>query len=808
MIRSNDNILFEAAVENDQLCYHCHQPCEETLWFDDKAFCCLGCKTVFEILSANNMCEYYSLDANAGNNLKNIDSDSFAYLDEADIRKKVIEFDSENFAKVKFFAPGIHCISCIWLLENLQKLNQGILRSQVNFSQKTVTIEFDPRRITLGNVASTIAGIGYPPQINLDAEPSAKPRMDKQLVLKLAIAGFCFGNVMLFSFPEYLGLDHSDKHLMRIFSWLNLILSVPVFFYSGLDYMSSAVRSFKLRQINIDVPIAIGLLALFLRSSYDIITATGPGYFDSFTGLVFFLLIGRWFQSKTYESLAFDRDFKSYFPLAVSRLTKDEWKPVIIYDLKRGDQIRIRNMEIVPADSTLLDDEAWIDYSFVTGEAKPTKVEQGGLIYAGGRLVGTPVTLLVEQKTSQSHLTSLWNNDAFKKITESKYQKTIDRAARIFTWVVMFIAAGTFIYWQMTKPESVWLVITSVLMVACPCALALAAPFTFGNMLRVFGNNNLYLKNADIIEKIADIDTVVFDKTGTVTHGQAPEIEFTGVLDDVQLSQVKTLTGFSTHPLSVLISKSIHGRNGSHIVSNFKEISGKGIQAEIDGVCIKLGSAAFVGATVQPFVGSTVFASFDDDICGYFSIKSTVRPGLNQMLRKLSTKKMHLISGDNDTDRRVMTELFPKGTEMRFNQSPHDKLQYVEDLQRSGAKVLMIGDGLNDAGALRQSDVGVAVTDDTGVFTPACDGILLGEKLPTLHKFLKLARTSTVILRTAFAISFFYNAIALSFAVSGNLTPLVAAILMPISSISVVGFSTLAVNYAAKRRLTTKNQSI
>ena len=265
---------------------------------------------------------------------------------------------------------------------------------------------------------------------------------NKTLVLKLAIAGFCFGNVMLFSFPEYLGLDHSDQNLMRIFSWLNFFLSLPVFFFSGFDYIRSAWRSFKGKQINIDVPIAAGLIALFFRSSYDILTATGPGYLDSFTGLVFFLLIGRWFQSKTYESLAFDRDFTSYFPLAVNRLDKNKWTPVVIYELKNGDQIRIRNMEIIPADSTLIDEYAYIDYSFVTGEAKPVKVMQGELVYAGGRLIGTPVTLIVEKKTSRSHLTSLWNNEAFKKITESRYQKTIDRAARRFTWIVLFIAFG------------------------------------------------------------------------------------------------------------------------------------------------------------------------------------------------------------------------------------------------------------------------------------------------------------------------------------------------------------------------------
>ncbi|HEU5291805.1 MAG TPA: heavy metal translocating P-type ATPase metal-binding domain-containing protein, partial [Cyclobacteriaceae bacterium] len=349
-------------------CYHCGQPCDEVHWLEEKSFCCYGCKTVFEILNANDLCEYYSLDEKAGVPLKNVHQESFAYLDEKSIRKKVVEFDSANFSKVTFFIPAIHCISCIWLLENLQKIDIAILRSQVNFARKTVTIEFDPQDTKLSAIAALLSSIGYTPQINLDQKKEKKV-VDKSLLFKLAIAGFCFGNVMLFSFPEYLGIDQADHTLMRIFSWLNLVLSVPVFFYSGFDYLRSAIKSFKQKQINIDVPIAAGLIALFFRSSYDIISATGPGYLDSFTGLVFFLLIGRWFQSKTYESLAFDRDFTSYFPLAVNKLMGDDWKPVVIYELRPGDQIRIRNMEIIPADSVLLDELAYIDYSFVTGEA-------------------------------------------------------------------------------------------------------------------------------------------------------------------------------------------------------------------------------------------------------------------------------------------------------------------------------------------------------------------------------------------------------------------------------------------------------
>lgn len=787
-------------VLNDLKCFHCGQACdEETLWLNDKPFCCYGCKTVYEILDTNNLCEYYDLDKTPGVQLKDISDETYAYLNDSEIAKKLLEFNSATFAKVTFFIPAMHCISCIWLLENLRKLNAGILHSEVNFARKSVTIDFNPEQCKLSAVAKLITSLGYAPKITLEDGEGAKKKTDLSLALKVGVAGFCFGNIMLFSFPEYLGLDHAEKDLMRIFSWLNLALALPAFFFSGFDYLKSAFNSFKQKQINIDVPIAAGLIALLLRSTYDIVTATGPGYLDSLSGLIFFLLIGRWFQSKTYESLAFDRDFTAYFPLAVNRIEQEEYKSVIIYKLKKGDRIQIRNMELIPADSTLLNDFAYIDYSFVTGEARPVKVKQNEIVYAGGRLIGAPVSLLVTKPTSQSHLTSLWNNEAFRKVEESKYQKIIDRAARKFTWIVLGIAFVTAIYWQFTAPSQMWLVLTSVLMVACPCALALAAPFTLGSMLRVFGKNQLYLKNADVIERMATIDTVVFDKTGTVTHGKNPEIAITGTFTETDLSRIRMLSSYSTHPLSVLITKHI-----KHIlieaVIDFKELPGKGLEGIIGGKLFKLGSASFVGcAERKDRTASQVYVSIDGEVKGYFTIKTAIRKHIGDMLQRLGNKCHSLLSGDHDTVKEEMQQLFGKQVQLHFNQSPQDKLNYIKDLQQQGRKVMMIGDGLNDAGALKQSDVGIAITDDNGIFTPACDGILHGDKITSLDKMLVFAATSSSILKTGFTISFFYNAIALTFAVTGYLTPLVAAIIMPISSISVVGFSTLAVKFAATR---------
>lgn len=782
-------------------CYHCGKACDENIFVHDKNFCCQGCRTVYEILQENDLCEYYSIDDQKATLQKSITDQSFDYLDEDVLRKKALLFESRDLAKVSFFIPAIHCASCIWLLENLHRIDGGIFKAEVSFGQKKVTIDFNPAAIKLSRVASILNAIGYTPAITLDGEPKHDNSYDRLLVYKLAVAGFCFGNIMLFSFPEYFGINEQESYLRSLFSYLNLALALPVIFFSGSGYFKSALKSFRQKQINIDLPIAAGLLALFTRSSFDILTNTGPGYLDSFSGLVFFLLIGRWFQTKTYESLSFDRDFKSYFPLAVSRLTNGIWKPALIYELRKGDQIKVRSMEIVPADGTLLDNEAYFDYSFVTGEAKPVRSVQGDNIYAGGKLIGQPVELRVEKETSQSHLTSLWNNSAFKKIHESGYRKIIDRAAQRFTWLVMVLAVATGIFWYMSQPTEMWLVLTSVLMVACPCALALAAPFTYGTMLRAFGEHGFYLKNADVIERMAKIDAVVFDKTGTIMYGNVSEINFEGNLTAEESEDVKLLTAASTHPLSLLINHYLHGASSKKL-SDFQEIPGKGIQAVIESHNYKIGSETFVHASDSAGINqSHVFVSIDDEVRGYFAIQIKVREHLGEMVRRLGNRCTALISGDSDADKQRLATLFDPSTTLLFNQDPHAKLTFIQTLQQRGKKVLMVGDGLNDAGALKQSDVGIAVSDDTGIFTPACDGILAGSQLMALDKFIDLAKQSAIILRVAFIISFFYNAIALSFAITGHLTPLIAAVLMPVSSITVVSFSSIAVKLAVNKKL-------
>lgn len=783
-------------------CYHCGESCVDTFQKDDKMFCCLGCKTVYEILNENNLCDYYDVDEGHGTSMRNIVSQSFTYLDEPEVRAKLLSFDSADVARITFAVPAIHCISCVWLLEKLQALDPGIIHAEVVFTQKVINITYNPTKTSLARVAALLSSLGYTPNISLEGK-SRPASGNRSLIFKLAIAGFGFGNVMLFSFPEYLGIDKSEEHLMRIFSWLNLAIAIPVFAYSGRDYLVQAVRSFRLRQINIDVPIAVGLVALFFRSAYDIISHTGPGYLDSLTGLIFFLLIGRWFQGRTYDALAFDRDYTSYFPLAVNRLQNKVWTPVLLSKLVKGDRIRIRNMEIIPADSTLTSDETLIDYSFVTGESKPIQKKQGATVYAGGRIVGAPVELIVIKPTSQSQLTSMWNHPGFNKAGAGRFQQIMDRAARRFTWIVLAIAIGTAIFWSFYKPSEMWLVLTAVLMVACPCALALATPFTLGSMMRVLGRRELYLKNAEVIEVMGTIDTIIFDKTGTVTTGDETVI-YHG--DEQYLGSIRKLCSYSTHPLSVQIATAIEV-GSDDVVSAFHEKPGLGLEGIVGGQLMRIGAAAYThGApnadtsrTNEPDTRKRVYVAINNANVGYFSIGTRPRHGMKALLSRLQGICYAMLSGDGAADRKRMQELFPEGTKLEFNQSPQDKLAYIAALQQSGKKVMMIGDGLNDAGALKQADVGIAVSDNKGIFSPACDGIISSERLKDLDKMVHFTRRSSTILKLGFTVSFCYNAIALSFATTGHLTPLIAAIIMPISSISVVGFSTLTVRYIARK---------
>lgn len=786
-------------ISTKSVCYHCGDEClENPVHFEEKAFCCQGCKTVYEVLSENDLCDYYSLESNPGITQKKEKNALFDFLDNREVCRQLLEYADDEQERVTLLIPNIHCSSCIWLLEHLSRLEPAIINSTTNFSQRKLTVNYNANDFSLRELAELLDRIGYTPVINLEQADEKKPEkaFNKKLLIKLGIAGFCFGNVMLLSFPDYLGISALEQSYQQTFRWLNLILAIPVVFYSGIEYFVSAFKSLKQRFANIDVPIALGVTVLFLRSVYEVVLDIGPGYFDSLVGLIFFLLIGKWFQNRTYDALSFERDYKSYFPLAIQTRRGEDFASVAVRDIQKGDEILIRNGELIPADAILIDTRVYIDYSFVTGESAAVEKAKGQYVFAGGRLSGKPARFIVQKPVSQSYLTSLWNNEAFKK--EKQHTRLVDQVSQYFTLVIITISVLAALFWQVTDPSKTWLVFCSVLIVACPCALALSTPFTTGSVLRVLGRNKVYLKNADVVEKLQKVDTIVFDKTGTITNASAHDLIFEG--DDLSTAEkelVFAAVSSSTHPLSRFIKSFLKGvGSGKYAVESFSEYVGQGILAVVSGVEIKLGSADFVDCDKvrSDHSASYVYLKIGNTQRGRFVIKNVYRSGLKGVIERLKSRfRFAILSGDTDAEQKNLSELFPDGTPMYFAQKPDDKLKTIKGMQANGQNVMMVGDGLNDAGALQQSHVGMAVSEDISNFSPACDAIMHADTFHRLDSIIDLAKGSKRVIYASFFLSLAYNIVGLSIAVAGWLTPLVAAILMPLSSISIVVLTTLFV---------------
>jgi len=790
-----------AATQTLTNCYHCGEECrEEEILHKEHSFCCEGCRTVFDLLDENGLCNYYDMEGSPGAQMLRTElGDRFAFLDLDDIRAQLVDFSDGNITKITFFIPNIHCSSCIWLLEHLERLHRGVMSSQVNFMRKELSVSFDHGELSLRQLVELLTSVGYEPSLSLkDLEKKSDSKYNRDLLIRLAVAGFAFGNIMLLSLPDYLSMGEGiEDGFQRVFNYLNLGLGTLVLLYPSMIFMRSAFKALQHRTVNIDVPLAIGIIALYGRSLAEIVMGAGVGYMDSLAGLIFFLLVGRWYQDRTYKALSFDRDFSAYFPMAVTRVKDGLREAVALSNIRKGDELIILSNGLIPADAVLLSDHASIDYSFVTGESEPISKKKGDPLFAGGRQVGGAVHIVLTKEVSQSYLTGLWDSEVFRKGRRT-LSSLMDRVARRFTIIVLFIATAAGIVWFFIDPSRVADVFTAVLIISCPCALALTMPFALGNGIRILGRNGLYLKDSAIIEVLAGITTVIFDKTGTLTTADRPEVIFHGELTSEEQAMVHAVASNSSHPLSRALSQHLKGLG--LVADGFREVANAGVEGVVNKVHVRIGSAAWTGQVQQAVTsGSVVQISMDDAVKGHFTIRKRYRTGLKEMFSSLGDGyRTEVLSGDNDREREFLHGSYGVDS-LFFDQTPFDKLDHVQAAQQRGEHVLMVGDGLNDAGALKQADAGFSVVEDVHGFSPACDGILESDSISAMPRLLSFSRSCVRVVRWSFVLSFLYNAVGITMAVQGLISPLFAAILMPLSSVSIIAFSTLGTRWVAAR---------
>lgn len=772
------------------------------------AFCCQGCASVYGLLYQHDMGNFYDLSELKAVKPREIESNRFDHLDDPSVQALFFTYQDDKKYKVSLKLPQIHCAACIYLLENLYRFDAGVIRSEVDFLKKEAHLTVTKAALPFKALVILLAQLGYEPHLHhgLNNNKTVADE-EKALIRRLAVAGFVFGNIMLLSFPEYLSPGGVREPLLRsVIQTLIILLALPLLFYSGRSYFEQAWLGIRKRDLNIDIPIALGMVALFGRSVFEIVSGTGHGYMDSLAALLFFLLIGRYFQQKTYDHLSFERDYRSFFPLGVTRVhTHQAEEEVAISKLVPGDHIRVRNAEIIPADAILNSASTLIDYSFVTGESALQEKFRGDVLYAGGKIAGPMVELEVIKAVAQGYLTRLWNQEYFSKGQDDAFKTITNKISQYFTPAVLVLAFGGLLFWLPTSAATAFQVFAAVLIIACPCALALSAPFTFGHAIRILGRNGLFVKNSAVVDKLSQLKQIVFDKTGTLTRRDQAELDLTAIdWDEKDQMLVKTACQHSTHPLSRQLAAALDCPVYDK-TDLCDEQQGKGIVAMIQGHEVVIGSAVLVGLKeTGNNPGTTVYIRIDHSILGYVRYKNHYRQGMENSIGMLhDTYTLAVLSGDNDQERQYLHTLFGQETNIRFNQSPADKLEAIQQMKQQDAGLLMmVGDGLNDAAALRQADIGMAVSENSGQFTPASDIIIDAEQMRKLPQLLRFVRQTRIIIFSNLSLSLLYNITGLSFALSGLLTPVVSAILMPVSSITVVLNATLMNRYfAAKNKL-------
>ena len=782
---------------NKTSCAHCGEPCLTQIDRAGERFCCEGCATVYDLLQSLDMGSFYDMQKGDRASLRPQEATEIEAFDIEEVKSRFLLFEDEKSQKVSFELPQVHCSACIWLLENLDKLDNGVCDANVNLNTKRAEFLLRKEKVDIKGLYALLCKIGYRPDLTANKE-NPKPEKDRRLLLELGVAGFCFGNIMMLSFPEYLGSLGQDQGLQKLFQWLSIALAIPLFFFSGRSYLFSASKALKQRYINVDVPIAIGMIALLLRSVVDIVNGSGSGYLDSLAGFIFFLLLGKWFQHIVYQKRSYDRDYKAYLPISVMKKCAGIYELSALSKLEKGDHISIRASELIPADAILISDSASIDYSFITGESQAVQVKAGDKIFSGGKMASGKAEFLLTSTVDEGYLVRLWGQKAFKQKEEGLH-KVVDSYIAYFTFTILFVALITGLFWAWKDPSMIWPTVTAVLIIACPCALALSIPFTYGTGMRIFSEQGLSIKDTTVIERMSAIDTLVFDKTGTLTRSGSEQIDYEG--EDLSERTRKifwSMATYSVHPLSIALAGAFRGERPMTF-ENLKEEHDQRLKAIHDGDEYRLGSPLWCGSnTPESNEIPSVHLSIDGKRVGAYLIHPVIREDVQRLISEVKNDyASHLLSGDKESAGNQFKDW--GFSSLMMNSTPASKLQHIELLQKKGSKVLMIGDGLNDAGALKQADVGIAISDTLHGFVPSCDAIMDGQHLKDLKLYLTFSKAATQVVKWSFSLSFFYNGLGLLFATTGALSPIVAAILMPISSISTVLFVTSLTHWQGKK---------
>lgn len=789
----------------DITCSHCELPvpASRVQLGAELQFCCDGCASVYGLLRGAELTAYYDVREKLGGRTERalVTKRTYEDFDDDALQDLLVERWSSNLSRVDLHLEGLHCGACVWLVEKVCSRVPGVREARVDLGRRRLTVAFDPQELKLSALARRLDSFGYPCHANVGDHAGSEVREeDRKLLVRMGVAAAAAGNAMLMAFALYSGLASGlDRDLWSLFRWGSLAVTIPAVFWSAVPFFQRAIAAVRARTVHMDIPISLAIGSGFIWGAINTVRGAGEIYFDTLGVLTFLLLVGRYIQQKSQRrSLDEASLLQSLAPSSARMVTADGVKEVPIARVPVGAVVIVQAGDVLPVDGTVISGESSLNLALLTGESLPAEVRPGEQVYAGTLNLERELRIQATASGQSTRVGQLVRSLEQSALLRPKVALLADQVAGYFVVLVTLLALITLLLWWPTSPEHAVENAIALLVVSCPCALAMATPLAISSALGRAARAGILIKSGEAVERLARAQHVVFDKTGTLTEGR---LELAAWWGDVDLKPVvQALEREATHPVGRALSAGLpsDARIG---IEHLQTTLGSGVEGELAGRKIRVGKPSFVlGSRDVPeasraFVeeqrrlGRSLLAvSVDGEVRALLSLAERVRADTSVAIRELKKLglRLSLLSGDQQRAVDSVSEYLGNPfTEARGEVSPEGKRDALS-LYGKAEHAVMVGDGVNDAGALVAASVGVAVHGGAEASLKVADVFITQEGLAPLVTLFTGARRTLTVIRRGMVFSLLYNVVSISLAMSGRLSPLVAAILMPLSSITVV----------------------
>lgn len=805
-------IVASQIVHQENLCKHCGQ----ALINKNNSFCCHGCETVYNIINNSGLSDYYNYRAVEGNKefKPALESNlTYEFYEDPEFLRENVTKLQNDLASINLFVYGVQCTACAWLIEKLPSFCPGIISAELNYATSVCKVVYDSKLCSPKTIAISLSRLGYAPEpYKQSSEDAHRKNQHRLLLLQLGVAGFCAGNTMIIAVSLYQGFFSGISNDFKVFlHWISFALTLPVILFSAQAFFKSAFAALKLRIPHIDLPIALGILAGFFYSLYNVIFG-GEVYFDSICMLVFLLLIGRYVQNVAVERAYKGNNIESFLLPSFARIKTNDGQYIERYNkvAVKSDNILVKADEIIPVDGIVLEGLSSVSNAFLTGESTPISVQSGSAVFAGARNLDDQIIIEAECDFNDSRINRILAIVKSQSKNAGSKSSVINKLSGKFVITVILASSLCFALWlYLAGFKTALLNSMSLLIITCPCALGLAAPLVVARTIGTLAREKIFIKSNYFLEQILSCKTIYFDKTGTLTNGDFDIISqdyFTG-LDPAQIFKIATaVESTQNHPIKKAFQK-LGSDNEPTIFSSIQTHPGQGVSAILmDGTSVEIGSEKFmhqigaeVGSEVQniiqnhrTFFLTSIFIAFDKKIVGLYGIGDKLRDGIVELIKYLNLQgiQLKIISGDNSAVvKHVAGQLGIPEENALSELLPERKKTIVEN---DNSTTVMIGDGANDAPALKAAtlSIGVGGSSEVNLLVADC---FIGE--PDSKKFLKTFTTAKgchKIIKANILVSLSYNTLGASLAFLGLMNPLLAALLMPVSSLTVIAIAMYA----------------